>query len=492
MIAFHAISKSFSGVRVLCDVSFAASAGRTLGLVGENGAGKSTLMKILAGVHQPDGGEIFIDGNAVKIANPVDSLQHGVAMIYQELSLAPHLTVAENIFLGREPVSNFGFINQKVLNERAAKLLHDYGFKLNPKAKVGQLSTAKRQLVEITRAIVEAKKVIVMDEPTSSLTSHEVEDLFRLIRDLKARGLAVIYISHRLEELDEIADQVTILRDGHAVYSGQWGTISTDEVIKHMAGRELKEIFPPRHARIGDVKLRVNNLSRPPKFENVSFAARAGEVVGIAGLAGAGRTELVEAIYGTHPATSGEIHLLGNSVQHSIPHHSVTHGLSLLTEDRKRTGLCLNLSLATNLTLANVKALLKSGVLQTKAETAAATSYIDKLHIRPPSPTKTVGRMSGGNQQKVLLGRWLFAETQVFLLDEPTRGVDVAARSEIYREINELAEAGAAIVMVSSDLPELLGMADRILVLRRGRLVAELNAKETTQEEILKHAAVEE
>ena len=491
-LEMRGITKSFAGNTVLTEVNLSAAAGQVLALLGENGAGKSTLMKILAGVHQPDAGEISIEGQAVKLASPVDSLQHGVAMIYQELSLAPHLTVAENIFLGREPVSSFGIINQRVLNERAATLLKEYGFKLDARARVGQLSTAKRQLVEITRAIVEAKKVIVMDEPTSSLTSHEVEDLFRLIRDLKARGLAVIYISHRLEELDEIADQVTILRDGRAVYSGQWGTISTDEVIRHMAGRELKEIFPPRNAKIGEVKLRVSNLSRPPKFDNISLQARAGEVIGIAGLAGAGRTELVEAIYGTQPATSGEINLLGHSTHRAIPHHSVVNGLSLLTEDRKRTGLCLNLSLATNLTLANVKALLKGGMLQTKRETAAATDYIGKLHIRPPSPTKTVGRMSGGNQQKVLLGRWLFAQTQVFLLDEPTRGVDVAARSEIYREINELAEAGAAIVMVSSDLPELLGMADRILVLRRGRLVAELNAKETTQEEILRYAAVED
>jgi len=491
-LAMRGIIKSFAGNTVLADVNLSANSGEVLALLGENGAGKSTLMKILAGVHQPDAGEIFIDGKPVKIANPVDSLHHGVAMIYQELSLAPHLTVAENIFLGREPASSLGIINQKAMNEKAAALLQEYGFKLAPKAKVGQLSTAKRQLVEITRAIVEAKRVIVMDEPTSSLTSHEVEDLFRLIRDLKARGLAVIYISHRLEELDEIADQVTILRDGRAVYSGKWGAISTDEVIQHMAGRELKEIFPPRHAKIGEVKLRVSNLNRPPKFTDINFEARAGEVVGIAGLAGAGRTELVEAIYGTQPATSGEINLLGNTIQHSTPHQSVVNGLSLLTEDRKRTGLCLNLSLATNLTLANVKALLTSGMLQTKAETVAATNYIDKLHIRPPSPTKTVGRMSGGNQQKVLLGRWLFAKTQVFLLDEPTRGVDVAARSEIYREVNELAEAGAAIVMVSSDLPELLGMADRILVMRRGRMVAELKAKETTQEEILKYAAVEE
>jgi ABC-type sugar transport system ATPase subunit len=491
-LEMRGITKSFAGNTVLTDVNLSAAAGEVLALLGENGAGKSTLMKILAGVHQPDAGEIFIEGQAAKLNSPVDSLHYGVAMIYQELSLAPHLTVAENIFLGREPVSSFGIINQRELNERAATLLTEYGFNLEPRARVGNLSTAKRQLVEITRAIVEAKKVIVMDEPTSSLTSHEVEDLFRLIRDLKARGLAVIYISHRLEELDEIADQVTILRDGREVYSGAWGTISTDEVIKHMAGRELKEIFPPRKAKVGEVKLRVSNLSHPPKFEDISFQARAGEVVGLAGLAGAGRTELVEAIFGTQPAASGEINLLGNSIQRAIPHHSVAQGLSLLTEDRKRTGLCLNLSLATNLTLANVKALLKSGMLQTKAETAAAQEYIRKLHIRPPSPTKTVGRMSGGNQQKVLLGRWLYANSQVFLLDEPTRGVDVAARAEIYREINELAETGAAIVMVSSDLPELLGMADRILVMRRGLLVAELNAQQTTQEEILKYAAVEE
>ncbi len=491
-LEMRGISKAFAGNIVLTDVSLTVQRGEVLALLGENGAGKSTLMKILAGVHQPDGGEIFIDDQLVKIANPKDSLKHGVAMIYQELSLAPHLTVAENIFLGREPVNNFGFINQKSLVENAAQLLKEYGFNLAPNSKVSHLSTAKRQLVEITRAIVEAKKVIVMDEPTSSLTSNEVEELFRLIRDLKARGLAVIYISHRLEELDEIADRVTILRDGRAVFSGVWGSINTDEVIRHMAGRELKEIFPPRHASIGEVKLSVKNLGRAPKFENVNFEVRAGEVVGIAGLAGAGRTELVEAIYGTQPATTGEINLLGNNIARSTPSHSVQNGLSLLTEDRKRTGLCLNLPLSTNMTLANVKALLSGLRLSQSAETKAATHYIEKLQIRPPSPTKVVGRMSGGNQQKVLLGRWLFANTKVFLLDEPTRGVDVAARSEIYREVNELAEQGAAIVMVSSDLPELLGMADRILVMRRGRFVAELNGKETSQEEILKYAAVEE
>ncbi|MBS1786835.1 MAG: sugar ABC transporter ATP-binding protein [Acidobacteria bacterium] len=493
-LEMRGISKSFSGNTVLDGVNIAARAGEVLALLGENGAGKSTLMKILAGVHQPETGAILIDGQSVKFARPADALAAGIAMIYQELSLAPHLTVAENIFLGREPLKSsfFGFINDRELKERAKTLLREYGFNLNPKARVGSLSAADRQQVEITRAIVEAKKVIVMDEPTSSLTDQEVKELFRLIRDLKTRGLAVIYISHRLEELDEIADRVIILRDGKAVYSGVWGEISTDEVIKHMAGRELKEIFPPRKAQVGGVKLRVRNLTRHPKFDDVSFEARAGEVVGIAGLAGAGRTELVEAVFGATPADSGEIELNGQKISSALPSKSVRSGLGLLTEDRKRTGLCLNLPLATNITLANTRALVKGGRLQTKREISTAQTYIQKLNIRPPAPSKPVGRLSGGNQQKSLLARWLFANSQVFLLDEPTRGVDVAARSEIYREVNELAEAGAAVVMVSSDLPELLGMADRILVMRRGRLVAELNAKQTTQEEILKHAALEE
>jgi ribose transport system ATP-binding protein len=493
-LEMRGITKSFAGNTVLAGVDLAAGAGEVHALLGENGAGKSTLMKILSGVHQADAGEILIDGEPRVFAGPVDALRSGVAMIYQELSLAPHLTVAENIFLGREPlkISPIGFINSRELNARAGAMLQDFGFEISPRARVARLSAADRQMVEITRAVVEARRVIVMDEPTSSLTNQEVGELFRLIRDLKSRGLAVIYISHRLEELPEIADRLTILRDGRAVYTGPWGEINTGEMIRHMAGRELKEIFPPRNARIGEVKLRVTNLTRAPKFENVSFEARAGEVVGIAGLAGAGRTELVEAIFGAQAAQSGEIEFDSEKITSAEPNRSIARGLSLLTEDRKRTGLCLNLPLATNITLANVRALVRGGRLRRRIEFNAANDFIRKLSIRPPSPSKPVGRLSGGNQQKSLLARWLFANSQVFLLDEPTRGVDVAARSEIYREINELAEAGSAVVMVSSDLPELLGMSDRILVMRRGRIAAELDAKKTSQEEILKHAAVEE
>jgi len=493
-LEMRGINKSFAGNTVLADVNLSARAGEVHALVGENGAGKSTLMKILAGVYQPDAGEILIDDASVHFARPSDALARGVAMIYQELSLAPDLTVAENIFLGREPLSfrPLGLVNRRELNTRAGDMLKAYGFKLDSRVRVKLLSAADRQLVEITRATVEAKRVLVMDEPTSSLTAHEVEDLFRLIRELKSRGLAVIYISHRLEELDFIADRLTVLRDGRAVYSGVWGEISRAEIIKQMAGRELKEIFPPRTATKGESRLRVTNLTRAGKFREVSLEVAAGEVVGIAGLAGAGRTELVETIFGAYAADSGEIVLNGSGLRMAKPDRAVARGLGLLTEDRKRTGLCLNQSLAANLTLANLRTLIRSWRLDRKRERTVANEHIEKLHIRPPNADKTVARMSGGNQQKVLLARWLFAGSKVFLLDEPTRGVDVASRSEIYRAINQLAETGAAIVMVSSDLPELLGMADRILVMRRGRLVAELDAKRTTQEEVLRHAAVDE
>jgi ribose transport system ATP-binding protein len=493
-LAMRGITKSFAGNRVLAGVDLEARSGEVHALVGENGAGKSTLMKILAGVYHPDMGEILIEGQTARLARPADALAQGIAMIYQELSLAPHLTVAENIFLGREPLrfAALGVINRQQLNDRAAALLHEYGFKLDPRAVVKRLSAADRQLVEIARASVEAKRAIVMDEPTSSLTTREVEELFQLIRDLKARGLAIIYISHRLEELERIADRLTILRDGQAVHTGLWGELSTAEIIRHMAGRELKEIFPPRHTALGAERLQVEHLTRAGKFTDVSFMARAGEVLGLAGLSGAGRTELIEAIFGAQPADSGTVTLNGRRLDANRPDRAVKQGLGLVTEDRKRTGLGLNLSVAHNLTLANVRAIIKGWRLDRRGEMAATRDYIDKLHIRPPEPAKEVGRLSGGNQQKVLLGRWLFASSQVFLLDEPTRGVDVAARSEIYRAINQLAEAGAAVVIVSSDLPELLGMADRLLVMRRGRLVAELNACATSQEEVLRYAAVED
>ena len=493
-LEMRSISKLFAGNTVLDEVSLSAAAGQVHALVGENGAGKSTLMKILAGVYRPDGGEILIEGKPLKFTSPADAIGQGIAMIYQELSLANHLSVADNLFLGREPLAfaPLKIINQTAINERAARVMSGYGFNINPRTRVARLGAADRQLVEITRATLEATRVLVMDEPTSSLTTREVDELFRLIRDLKANGIAIIYISHRLEELESIADSLTILRDGRVVYTGQWGRIPTAEMIRHMAGRELKEIFPARRSKKADSRLRVEKLSRDGKFHDVTFEALAGEIVGIAGLAGAGRTELLETIFGVWKADSGQVQLNGVPIEAMRPDRCVARGLGLLTEDRKQAGLCLNLSLAQNLTLANVRALIRSWRLDRKREGRAVRSFIERLHIRPASPNNSIARMSGGNQQKVLLGRWLFADSRVFLLDEPTRGVDVAARAEIYRAINELVEAGAAVVMVSSDLPELLGMADRILVMRRGRLVGELDAKRTTQEEVMTLAAVAE
>jgi ABC-type sugar transport system ATPase subunit len=493
-LEMRGIAKSFGGTNVLAEVGLIAAAGEVHALVGENGAGKSTLMKILAGVYPPDSGQILLDGNAVKFARPADALSLGIAMIYQELSLAAHLTVAENIFLGREPLSvaPLKLINRRELNQQAARILGEYGFNLDPRGSVARLSVADRQLVEITRATFKATRVIVMDEPASSLTTREVDELFRLIRTLKARGLAVVYISHRLEELDSLADRLTILRDGRVVYTGAWGELTTDQIVRHMAGRGLKEVFPKRRSEFGEIRLRVERLSLARKFSEVTFEARAGEIVGIAGLAGAGRTELVETIFGVRTPDSGSVVVNGEQLDPSRPHRAVSHGLGLLGEDRKKTGLCLNLSLAQNLTLAKIQNLKNGWRLDRKRETVVAGDYIRKLDIRPVDPLKTIGQMSGGNQQKVLVARWLFANSRVFLLDEPTRGVDVTSRAEIYRAINEMAEAGAAVVIVSSDLPELLGLADRILVMRRGRLVAEVDPKLSTEEEILRHAAVEE
>jgi len=489
-LEMRAIKKSFAGNVVLADVDLELRAGEVHALVGENGAGKSTLMKILAGVYQPDDGEILMDGSPVHFERPGAALARGIAMIYQELSLALHLTVAENIMLGREPlrVSWLKLINRADLNDGARRLLLENGFQLDPAAPLKQLSAADKQLVEITRATAEARRVIVMDEPTSSLTAQEVIELFKLIHRLKSRGLAIIYISHRLEELEHIADRLTILRDGRVVHSGGWGELSTDEIIKHMAGRELKEIFPSRSPTRGPVRLRVEGLTSARKFEDISFSVHAGEVVGLAGLAGSGRTEVVEAIFGVSPRDKGEVYLNNVRLDAARPDREVANGLGLLTEDRKRTGLCLNLSQAHNLTLANVRSLVRGWRLDRRRELETTRDFISKLDIRPPQPNKSVALMSGGNQQKVLLARWLFANSQVFLLDEPTRGVDVAARAEIYQVINNLVQRGAAVLMVSSDLPELLGMSDRILVMRRGQLVVELDAKATTQEEVLKHA----
>jgi ribose transport system ATP-binding protein len=494
MLEMRGITKRFASNAVLEGVDLCVAPGEVHALVGENGAGKSTLMKILAGVYKPDAGEILIGGSRVNLANPADAIASGIAMIYQELSLAPHLTVAQNIFLGREPLRfrPLKILDTKALNARASTLLAQYGFRLDPSGVVGRLSSASRQLVEITRATVEARRLIVMDEPTSSLTTREVSELFRLIGQFKSQGLGVIYISHRLEELEQIADSLTVLRDGRVVYTGRWGDLSTEQIIHHMVGRKLTEIFPTRNTERGATKLQVEHLTMRGKFDDVTFEARAGEIVGIAGLAGAGRTDLIETIFGARSADSGAVRIDGEPVQPARPDRAIEGGLGLLTEDRKQTALFLNLSVARNLTVANMRAIARRWLISRKRESTVARGLIEKLRVRPADPAKAINRLSGGNQQKVVLGRWLFAQSRVLLLDEPTRGVDIQARAEIYRVINGLVEAGAAVVLVSSDLPELFGMADRILVMRRGRLVAEVDPENATQEQVVAYATLEE
>jgi ribose transport system ATP-binding protein len=498
LVQMLGIDKSYGGAAVLRGAHLCAQRGEVLGLVGENGAGKSTLMRILAGEVRRDGGEIRWLGQPAQVHSRADAVRLGIAMIHQELSLAPHLTVAQNIFLGHEPV-RYGLVASSRESQEARALLAKLDFRLEPNAVVARLSPAERQQVEIARAVALDERLVIMDEPTSSLTGHEVEDLFRVVRRLKSQGTAVIFVTHRLDELAKIADRVTVLRDGETVHEGPMPRSSFGELIRAMVGRELKDFYPHRKAAVGPLALEIEGLTRKGEFEAVSFHVRAGEVVAMTGLVGAGRTEVAEAIFGARPADRGSIRVAGREVRISKPEDAIKHGITLITEDRKRTGLALSLSVAGNITLANLAALCRVGVLDLAAEGRVAEHFISRLRLRPPSPREKVSRLSGGNQQRVVLAKWLFRHgrpdkigTQIFIFDEPTRGVDVAAKTDIYRQINELAESGAAILMVSSELPEILGVSDRVLVMRNGRLVKELATRETSQEEVMRYATLAE
>lgn len=492
LLELRHIDKFYGGVPVLKQARLAVRPGEIHGLVGENGAGKSTLVKILAGEVARDGGEVYWLGRFVPLATRAEAERLGITMIHQELNLAPHLTVAENLFLGHEP-SRHGFLDRSREFSESQASLERLGFDLDPKTEVRRLSLAQRQLVEIARAVIRDQRLVIMDEPTSSLSVKEVEELFGVVRQLKSKETAVIFVTHRLEELAEIADRVTVLRDGETVHEGPMPQRDFSELIRAMVGRELKDFYPPRPAaRGGGTALEVRNLGRRSDFEEVSFVVRRGEVVGLAGLVGAGRTELAEAIFGVTPPEQGKIFIDGEAVLIRSPEDAIRHGMALVTEDRKRTGLALALSVAQNITLANLTALVAKGRLDLKKEEQVGRDYLARLRIRASSPRQKASRLSGGNQQKVVVSRWLFRQAHIFLFDEPTRGVDVGAKTEIYRVINQLAESGAAVLMISSELPEILGMTDRVLVMRAGRLVKELMTRETTQEEIMRYATLGE
>ncbi len=485
ILEMRGISKRFPGVLALDRVDFDLRPGEVHVLLGENGAGKSTLMKILGGAYSRDGGEVSIDGRVEDLKNPRRSLDLGISTIHQEFNLVPHLSVAENIFLGREPEFFRGVINRSRLLEESRAILREFAVGFDASDVVDSLTVAEQQMVEVARALSFSARILIMDEPTSALTESEIEGLFATIRKLKARGVGIVYISHRLEELFRVGDRVTVLRDGKRVQTCAMADVNADELVRMMAGRELADHFPRRRGSVGEELLRVERLESPGRFSDISFTLRRGEILGVAGLMGAGRTAVARAVFGADPVTGGEIRVLGERVRFKSPAASIRRGVALLTEDRKRQGLVLPLSLQANIALPSQERLSRWGFVRAASEVRAADRAVSDLRIKTPGIKHPVGHLSGGNQQKVVLGKWLTRESDVMIFDEPTRGIDVAAKVEIYELMNRLTEAGAGIVMISSELPEILGMSDRILVMRDGRISAEFGPGEASQEGLL-------
>jgi len=482
------ITKSFSGVEVLRDVSFTLRPGEVHALLGENGAGKSTLVKIITGIHQPDHGEILLNGALVHFSDARESLHAGVAAIYQELSLFPDLDVAENIFVGRQPVATGRRIDWKKLYKDAEQLLTSLGVHLDLKQKARSLSIAQQQMVEIARAISINARILIMDEPTSSLTLNEVADLFRLVRRLREGGTAIIFISHRLEELFEIAERVTVFRDGSYIDTRSMNDISRDELIRLMVGRTITNLFPKQDVQAGDVILKVENLSRVGAFENISFELRRGEILGMAGLVGAGRTNVARAIFGVEPATGGRIQIDGKDVAVTSSQQAKELGIAYVPEDRQLHGLIPAMSLTSNISLSMIQNYARRGWLRDSVERKAAYGAARQMEVRASHIWQNARELSGGNQQKVVLAKWLSTQPRILVLDEPTRGIDVGTKAAVHALMSRLASEGMAILMISSELPEVLGMSDRIIVMREGHVTGLFTRAEATQEKIISAA----
>lgn len=494
MLEMNNISKEFPGVKALDGVTLQVRPGTVHALMGENGAGKSTLMKCLFGIYNPDGGEIILNGQKAEINNSSDALAHGVSMIHQELHPVPFRNVMENIWLGRFPVKGVGplkFVDHKRMYRDTEELFKQLDIDLDPETIVGKLSVSKIQSIEIAKAVSFNSQIIVMDEPTSSLTSVEVEHLFRIINDLKKRGVSIIYISHKMEEILRISDDVTIMRDGKKIGTWPASEMTTDLIISKMVGRDLTQRFPERHNVPYGVILKVEDLTSPePKsFKNVSFELRKGEILGIGGLVGAQRTELIEALFGLRAIQSGNLYINGAKVNIRNAGDAKKHGLALLTEERRTTGIFPVLSVHENGAIANLNRYVKYGLLDEKKKKSEVNAMVEKLRTKTPSPKALIMNLSGGNQQKVLLARWLLTEPDILLLDEPTRGIDVGAKFEIYTIIAELAQQGKSIIMISSEMPELLGMSDRVMVMSEGRLTGILDGDKATEQEVMRLAA---
>jgi ribose transport system ATP-binding protein len=486
LLEMNGIVKRYPGVLAVDHAQLTLKAGEVHCLVGENGAGKSTLMKILAGAILPDEGEIRLGGDAVRIQSPQHAQRLGISMIYQEFNLTPYQSVSENIFLGREPrYGRTPIIDWPRLHADAANLLDRIRVKLDVHKPIYQCSVAEQQMVEIAKALAFNARVIVMDEPSATLTDHELDALFDLIRNLKDQGIGLIYISHRLDEIFALGDRVTVMRDGGHIGTDAVADVTRESIIKQMVGRELKDEFPKETFERGDERLRVEGLARDGAFEDVSFAVHTGEIVGLTGLVGAGRTEVVRAIFGADAIDAGQIYLDGEPVHIASPREAIRRGIGLLTEDRKNQGLVLGMSVRENATLANLKAIVRGGLLRQREERDVTSKFVDELRIKTPSVDQAVQNLSGGNQQKVVLAKWLFTHSNVLIFDEPTRGIDVGAKVEIYRLMNDLVRRGVAVLIISSELPEVIGMCDRILVMHAGRIAGELASEGATQEHIM-------
>ncbi len=484
------VRKEFPGVVALDNVEFRLKRGTVHALMGENGAGKSTLMKIVAGIYTPDSGSFKLRGVDIRLNGPLDALENGIAMIHQELNLMGPMTIAENIWIRREPKSRWGLIDHGKMREQTAALFKRLNIDLDPEIEVGSLSVANRQMVEIAKAVSYESDVLIMDEPTSALTERVVDHLFKIIRALKSEGKGIIYITHKMNELFEIADEVSIFRDGKFIATKHSSEVTRDDIIRMMVGREITQMFPKETVPIGNVKLSVKNLCLKGVFHDVSFDVREGEILGIAGLVGSGRSNIAETIFGVTPATSGTIEIDGSLVNMSSPAIAMKNGMAFLTEDRKDTGCFLLLDIQDNTQMAVLQnKYVKNGFVQQAQLSKDSEEMAQKLRVRTPDMSEPIINLSGGNQQKVLIARWLLTQPRILILDEPTRGIDVGAKAEIHRLVSQLAGQGVAVIMISSEMPEVLGMSDRIMVVHEGRVTGFLDRKDADQVKIMELAS---
>jgi len=483
-VALQGVTKRFGPTLAVEDVSLDLLAGEAHALVGENGAGKSTLVKILAGIHEPDDGSVVIDSEPVTLRGPADARARGIAVVQQEPRLFPDLTVAENVFIGHAPTGRFGSVGWREMSREASRIFRELDVDMDVGSLVRGLSMADQQLIEIAKALSVDARVLILDEPTASLSLHEVERLFTIVRQMRASGVAILFVSHRLEEVFTLCDRATVLRDGRSVITAPTAQLTTADLVRHMVGREVS-LFPKTAAELGDVLLDVRGLTRSERFNDVSFAVRAGEIVGFAGLVGAGRTEVARVLFGIDAAEAGEIRLAGQPVRIGSPSAAMAAGIAYVPEDRHQQGLVLDFSITDNVTLPILPRLFPRLFIRAAAERAVADRYADRFRVRATGVDQLVESLSGGNQQKVVLAKWLATDPKVLILDEPTRGIDIGAKVEVHRLISELAASGLAIVLISSDLPEVLAMSDRILVMHEGRITAEIPGATATEEAVM-------